>query len=89
MFVLSKEIIIFFTEYIKKIPLGAKDTVERLRANYHDILSFVRTKITQYEKGVDQLRSEVKLVKEKDLKSLTSRISDNRNAIKDSRKQVK
>ena len=66
--------------------------MERLRANYHDILSFVRTKIANYEKGVDKLRSEVKAMKEEDLKTIVNRLDDIENAIKDSKgknKQVR
>ena len=61
--------------------------MERLRANYHDILSFVRTKIVHYEKGVDKLRSEVKAMKEEDLKTIVSRLDDIKNAIEDSKEK--
>ena len=53
--------------------------MERLRANYHDILSFVRTKIVHYEKGVDKLQSEVK--------TIVSRLDDIKNAIEDSKEK--
>ena len=48
---------VFSLAYNKKLPIGEKNTPDRVAANYNDMVSLMRTKLSRYEDKI--LRYEV------------------------------
>ena len=50
---------VFSLAYNKKLPIGEKNTPDRVAANYNDMVSLMRTKLSRYEDNILQLESEI------------------------------
>ena len=49
---------VFSLAYNKKLPIGEKNTQDRIAANYNDMVSLMRTKLSRYESKLSQYESE-------------------------------